>query len=165
MYTQIGASWYEPDYSEFRANMEAVNKYIMDTPAKTAKAKQLKDEWIKWYDGLDYYDYYVTCSSLPCKHWDEARMRRDAFNKANATTSTELKQVLRVQETGFSTEEAAGEPRRRTSEGTYGETRKPPPSWMPSKTVLYAGAGLLIAGLYLHFVVIRPRLPPVRRAS
>lgn len=154
----IGASFFEPEYSEFRANLDAVNEYMMNTKAINAKAQSLKDDWIKWYDGLDYYDKYVTCSSLPCKHWDIARMKKEAFNLANAPTPEAREIVKRVAETGMSTEEMMGQPRRRTSKGTYGETSKPLPQWVPSKGYLIGGAVLGVVGLYVHFVVLRPWL-------
>ena len=158
-----GEGFTEPDYSEFRANMLAANEYMMRTPVKTAKAQRLKDDWIKWYDGLDYYDYYVTCSSLPCKHWDIARMKKEAFNVANATTEKELYWVKRVAETGMSTEETMGQPKRRTSKGTYGDTPKPRPEWLPPTGYLIGGAVLGVVGLYVHFAIVRPRLR--RRAA
>lgn len=154
-----GDGWNEPEYSEYRENMLALNEYMVNacgSPPRcnSATATALRDEWIEWYDSLGYVDYYYDCASLPCVHWDEARMIRDEFQRANAATPEELEQVIYVQETGMTTEEMMGQPSRKTSEGTYGDTPKEPPLVPPKHLLL--GAALFAGGAYIHFAFLRP---------
>jgi hypothetical protein len=159
----------EPEYSEFRANMLAVNDYFMRTEAVTSEAKHLKNDWVRWYDDLDYYDYYVTCSWLPCKHWDVARVKKKNFEKANATSQEELEWIENVHETGMSSEEMMGQADRRRSDGGYGDTplkdakaKSRLQLWLEESMpgvptgYLIGGAVLLGAGAYVHFAFLRP---------
>ena len=142
----MGASWYEPEYSEVRANLEATNRSIMETEAKTPLARKLKDDWIEWYEDLSYYE-----RNMDWDTWDEARNRRNEFWEANATTPEELEQVQTVIREGMTSEEYAGEARRQRESGRFGDEEPLiPPQY------LWIGAGVLVIGAYLHFTLVRP---------
>jgi murein L,D-transpeptidase YafK len=114
-------------------DMAAINQLIANTEPVTAKARQLKDEWITWWDDLTWLDKNVTGDA-----YDKARNKRNEFLKANAVTAAEKEAVRRVQATGATTEEVeagtnkpgeAGqfhkEERRATSEGKFPEKKEP----------------------------------------
>ena len=164
-----GEGWTEPEYSEFRENMLAVNTLIMDVPINTNEAERLKNDWIRWYDDLDYIDYYVTCADTICKHWDIARVKRNNFMEANATSQEELDWIKHVHETGMSTEEVMGQEDRRRSDGGYGDTplsaSRPQSSferWLREKLeavptpILIGGTAVVLGGAYVHFAFLRP---------
>lgn len=127
-------------------DMEAIDWYFYDTEAKTSAARDLKDDWIVWYDGLDWWDRNYDQST-----YDEARERRDAFNLANATTAAEREQVEQVIETGMTTEEMQGGTSRKTSGGTYGAEEP----LLSTKTKIIIGA-VILGGAYIHFAFLRP---------
>lgn len=173
-----GEGWTEPEYSEFRANMLAVNTFIVDEPLNTSKAERLKDDWVRWYDDLDYIDYYVTCASLPCEHWDIARVKRNNFMEANATSQEELDWIKNVHETGMSTEEVMGQPDRRRTDGGYGDTplsaaraKSPIELWLADHTpeiptpYLIGGIAVLGLGAYIHLAFLRPWAKASGRAA
>ena len=164
-----GEGWTEPGYSEFRENMLAVNDYFMRTDAATGEAERLKNDWVRWYDDLDYIDYYVTCADPICEHWDIARVKKWNFDKANATSQEELDWVNEVHDTGMSSEEMMGQADRRRSDGGYGDTplkaakaKSPLQLWLEENIddvptgFLLGGAVLLGAGAYVHFAFLRP---------
>lgn len=95
-------------------DIEAINKYITSAKLKTKAATDLHDAWIRWHDGLSWYERTFDGSIF-----DEARNRRYRFNLANATTKKQVEQVKQQQKTGLTAEEVKGEARRMTSEGTY----------------------------------------------
>ncbi len=136
-------------------DMEAIDWYFYETEAKTAAARNLKDDWIVWYDGLSWYD-----KSYDEDVYDEARERRDAFNKANATSAAELEQVEFVQEHGMTTEEMEGGTSRKTSEGTYG-AKEP---LLSTKTKIIIGV-VVLGGAYVHFAFLRPFSKASKRAA
>lgn len=72
-------------------DMSAIQRAIAGTSPKTDQAVALKAEFIKWYDGLSFWDKSVSDSTF-----QEARKRRDAFFLANATTPAEVKAVKAV---------------------------------------------------------------------
>ena len=72
-------------------DMSAIQRAIAATTPKTDTAVALKAEFIKWYDGLSFWDKSVSDSTF-----QEARKRRDAFFMANATTPAEVKAVKAV---------------------------------------------------------------------
>ncbi len=173
-----GEGFTEPEYSEFRENMLALNDYFMRTEVVTPEAQRLKDDWIRWYDDLDYIDYYYTCSWLPCEHWDTARVKKKNFEKANATSQEELEWIEHVHDTAWTTEEMMGQADRRRSDGGYGDTplsKARPQSalerWLREQLgkvptpVLVGGAALAVGGAYIHFAFLRPWSKASKRAA
>lgn len=73
-------------------DMSAIQRSIAATSPKTDDARVLKAEFIKWYDGLSFWDRTITSSSLV-----DAKKRRDAFLVSNATTPAEIAAVRAVQ--------------------------------------------------------------------
>lgn len=98
------------------ADLEAINRYMVSTPRKTKKANQLHDEWLKWWEGITWYE----------KAWDKntfdvARNMRNNFNLANTVTREEKEHVQQVIGSGLSNEEMTGGTDRRLSTGMYTE--------------------------------------------
>jgi hypothetical protein len=98
---KFGADWSGDD-------IKAIQRYFADTPAKTPKAVSIKDEFIKWHDGLWFYSE---------ADWDKARNYRNEYNLANATTAVEKAAVQTVLKTGQSAEQLQGRVDRRLSTG------------------------------------------------
>jgi len=82
--------------------MEAIARYITSEPARTADARQIKDDFIIWYNKVGK-SWYISESDLT-----EAKNRRKEFNFRNAVTTSEKETVTRVEKTGMTTEEAQG---------------------------------------------------------
>jgi hypothetical protein len=114
-------------------DMAAINQMIANTEPTNARARQLKDDWIVWWDGLSWLDKNVTGDT-----YDKARNKRNEFLKANAQTAAEKAAVKKVAATGGTTEEVeagvnkpgeAGqfhkEERRATEEGKFPEKKEP----------------------------------------
>lgn len=126
------------------ADMEAINVYMMNTAYKTEAARKLRDDWVQWYNDLWPGQKYLQST------YDEARNRRNAFNLANTTTTSEYNDVKRVITTGMTTEEMQGETKRTTSEGMFPKSSTDTGvSWLPSTTTgwLLVG-GVTVVGLY-----------------
>lgn len=103
------------------ANLDAISRYMSDTPVKTQAASRAKDAWVIWYDGLDFIDKNWPSQQV----YDMARNLRNAFNKANATTPKELAAVVQTQQTGLSSEQLQGQSDRRLATGDYIEAPEP----------------------------------------
>jgi len=120
-------------------DLKAVNKYIVESPAKTEAATRLRDDWIRWYDSLGWYELNYNRET-----WDLARNRRLAFDRANATNAAEQHAVESVAMTGLSTEQQQGQTDRRTSTGEYAIQPKP---WIPAEykwIAILAGVGAVL---------------------
>jgi hypothetical protein len=136
-------------------DMEAINRYIMTAPLRTSAATRLRDDWLRWYDQLSWYEREYEQAT-----YDEARNRRNAFNLANATTTREKEAVEQVMKTGLTTEEMEGGTRRTTTEGKYITPDEP---MVSTKTKIIWGA-VLLGGAYAYFAFARPLLKTYRRA-
>jgi hypothetical protein len=115
-------------------DLNAIADYMSATAARTPKAIQLKDSWLKWFDQLSWYTKNVS----PGDDYDEARNRRNAFNEANALTSEELEMAKRTAREGFTTEEMEGERKRVLSSGRFPEDPTIIPFW--GKVLITLGA-------------------------
>lgn len=71
--------------------------------AKTPEAIALGNSFLIWYDGLGFWDKSMSSGTL-----DEAKARRDAFNRANAVTPVEKAQVEDVIAHGMKTSDMEG---------------------------------------------------------
>ncbi len=112
----------------------AIDRYITTAPIATPAGQAAKDAWIRWNDGVSFYDRNFDRAT-----YDHARNLKLAFNLANATTDAERAQILDVALSGMSTEQAQDEPDRRDSSGHYSEVS---PSTGLSRFVLW-GLGAL----------------------
>ena len=127
--------------SERDDNMEAINKYFMETAKiKTAAAEKLKREWMVWWKehkGWSYSD----------DEYDEARNMRNKFNLANAVSAMDHATVAETIARGVTSEEAEGETRRAGTEGMFVEEEKP---WIPTswKVGAVVGMGLVAVGVF-----------------
>jgi hypothetical protein len=72
-------------------DMEAVNVYMRTTPLVTPEAFQIKDSFIRWYDGLSWWD-----KSMNSDTWDNARTRRNQLNIANQPTQAKKDEIREV---------------------------------------------------------------------
>jgi hypothetical protein len=116
--------------------MEALDAYMSATPAVTPQAVALKNAWRAWYDDLSFI------SRRESDNWDAARNRRNDFNRANAVTPAEKKQVEATIKTGQTTEQSAGETDRRDSNGNLPTH---PPDVIPLEYKIAAGVVLVFA--------------------
>lgn len=76
--------------SDQAADIEAINKFFLDTKAVNSTATNLKNEWLQWYSGLGWYDKNVNEAIAA-----QAFNKRNAFLRANVTTSAEKEMVDR----------------------------------------------------------------------
>lgn len=97
-------------------NIAAINRYMVETPANNPKVIKLRDEWIRWHDGLTWWEKNIETAT-----YDRARNLRNEFNLLNATTPAEKEAVKNVQTTGLTSEELEGGVRRVLSSGNYSE--------------------------------------------
>ena len=81
-------------------DMEAINTYMTKTKAVTPDAQGKQRQWFSWYGGLGWYDKRYNDSV-----YNEARVRRNAFNLVNSVSPAERENVQRVIDTGMTTEE------------------------------------------------------------
>ena len=102
-------------------DMDSINRYMLAQKPATSKATSLKDDWIKWYESMSWWDRTQTS-----ENYDLDRNKRDEYNLANATSSQQKKDVEAVIKGGLATEQTqapAGtdldQYNRRTSKGTY----------------------------------------------
>lgn len=126
------------------ANMEAINKYIMESNVKTEKADKIKVEWIRYWESIKRdWTWYSQ------EEFDKARNYRDRFNLANTTSKAEETAVKETMRQGVSSEAARGETERRTTSGSYLEEEKPlvdfniPLSWKIGGGITAAILGVL----------------------
>lgn len=128
-------------------DIDAINKYIVYATVKTKDAAKIKDEWIRWHDGLGWWS-----KNMDSAVYDEARNKRNRFNLANAVTKAEKEDVKNVQQTGLSTEEMQGGTRRVLSSGTY-EASDEDDSIIPTSFKL--GVGLTVATAVLGYAAFK----------
>lgn len=95
----------DPDFGTTTEDMDAIDVYMRQAPAKTPAAQKIQADWKSWYDGLNFV------TKMLDSNYDEARSRRNAFWLANSTTADEKANVVNVITTGISTEEMQGKPR------------------------------------------------------
>jgi len=102
--------------SENAANVEAINDFMHRTPPATPAGAIAFNDWVTWYEKTKPADFN------PFGFWsdadvDHARNLRNAFNRANAVTAAEKKQVDEVIKTGQTLEQAQGQTDRRNAAG------------------------------------------------
>jgi hypothetical protein len=126
----------DTDFGTIAEDLDAINRYMRQTPLKTPEAFRIKDDFIKWYDGLSFYAKNVANSGT----YDIARTRRNQLSLANSTTPEEKAGVVRVITTGITTEEMQGKPRPpvdgatgRVGSQVSKPTVAPTPSTMPTQ--------------------------------
>jgi peptidoglycan hydrolase-like protein with peptidoglycan-binding domain len=116
-----------------KASISAVNDYFLKTAAKNPAAETLKQQFFKWYTGLNAVTNRLDSSYM------EASNRRNAFNIANAESPAELAKVKEVIQTGFSTSSARPElANKKDSQGNFPNA--------PGRTVASAGRGAVMSG-------------------
>lgn len=138
-------------------DMQAINQFIADTEPVTAKARELKSDWINWWDGLSWYDKNASTST-----YDKARNKRNDFIRANAVTSAEKAAAKQVREKGGTTEEVEAGPnkpgeagqfhkeaKRSDEEGKFPEKKEP---LIPTQYKVAAAAG---GGVTLVLVILK----------
>ena len=113
-------------------DLEAIDRYMKETPLHTKEAARLRDEWIKWWDGLWWFEKQ-TDSNL----FDIARNKKNAFNLANARDPIERADIKESLKTAVTSEELRGDPRRMLSDGSY-DTEKEP--FFPTRVKVLGGA-------------------------
>lgn len=142
--------------SQNTENLNAVNDYMHHTVAKTAQAKALQSDWVRWWESTGNPDlsWFAPSNLL----WDEARNRRLAFDTANATTPEESAAVKQQAATGISSEQAQGAPDRR--DPTTGQYYVPPvqtvPDWVKPVVIGALAIGLGISAFPLLRKLILP---------
>jgi hypothetical protein len=124
-------------------DLDAINTYMTTTIPVTDSAKQLRNDWVAWWDANNTF-YARNVSPGEASLYDVARNKRNAFNLANAKTAKEKAQVQEQQRTGMSTEQAQGLADRRTAEGNYA-VPKPPLIPTQYKIAAAAGGGIVLA--------------------
>lgn len=85
-----------------RDDIEAIKAYFEHTPAKTPEAQNIAVHFRDWYSKLSTTGGYTDTA------FAQAKKFRDDYNLANAITHAEKQQVVNVQSTGLSREEAYG---------------------------------------------------------
>lgn len=135
-------------------DIDAINRYIVYAKINTKDASKIKDEWIKWHDGLSWWD-----RNMAPEVYDQARNIRNRFNLANTTSAKEKEEIRQIQQTGLSTEEMQGGTRRVLSSGTY-ETSVDDDDILPTSFKLGVGVTLAtaIAG-YVTWKLYKPTIP------
>lgn len=151
-------------------DMEAINRFMSDTVAVTPEAVKLKDDWIKWWDQLGWWE-----KSIETGPFDEARNRRNAFIRANVTSAADREAVERVIKTGVTTEEmspddwwtlnpgdSGGQTKRADSEGNLPTPPPPPliPTWAKTGSIV-----AVLAGVALGVAKIVSKFNPVSIAA
>lgn len=119
-------------------DIDAVNRYIMSTKANTQDAKDVRDEWLEFHDGLSTYEKH-----LESDIWDKVRNFRARFQLANAKTAAAKEKIKEVLDTGMTSEEVQGDVRRTSSTGMYNEDPDP---IVPTRWKWYLGLAAIIAG-------------------
>lgn len=134
-------------------DIDAINRYIVYAVANTKDAEKIRDEWIRWHDGLGWWEKNVDTNT-----YDQARNIRNRFNLANAKSEKEREEIREVQQTGLSTEELEGGTRRVLSSGTY-ETAEEP--IVP--TSFKVGVGVTLGALIAGYIAYQMYVPDVNR--
>ncbi len=116
------------------ANMEAINKYIMEAPVRTAKAQAVQIEWIKFWK-----EHEKSILWYSDDEYDQARNIKHNFDLANATSSSEQQAAKDQASQGLTSEELRGNVRRSTRDGTYIVDDEP---FVPTR-VTVAAVGIL----------------------
>ena len=149
--------------SMLAADMDAINKYMMTTPVRTAAAERVKIEWMRFWE-VTQRDFLWYSQ----EEFDAARNLRNKFNLANTVTPEQKKAVEDTMRTGLTGEEVRGDTRRATTEGSYLEPEQSivefhiPTSW---KVFGAIGAIALGAGWYAKKAYVDPAVKYARRAS
>lgn len=161
---QLGALFSPIDQltlTDSNQDMIAIHRYMSDTIAVTPKARELKDQFIRWWNGLTWNERNLSTAAF-----DEARNRMGRFQLENTTSAEQRAGVQRVLSTGITTEEMEGKGRRTTSDGFIPDapsqdSEKPfLPSWFK------AGAGIaLLAGTALGIAKIVGGFNPLALAA
>lgn len=138
-------------------DMQAINQFIADTEPVTDKARQLKTDWINWWDSLNWLEKNASTDT-----YDKARNKRNDFIRANAVTTAEKKAAKEVAAKGGTTEEVEAGPnkpgqagqfhkeeRRANEEGKFPEKKEP---LIPTQYKVAAAAG---AGVTFILVVLK----------
>lgn len=128
-------------------NIDAINTYIMTQPLKTSEAGIVRNEWLKFHEGLGW-----TGRNFPSVgDYDKARNIRNKFNDAQAVTAKEKEAVIDQRLQGLTSEELRGEIKRTTADGGYLEEEASGNSepWLPTKTKVALGIGALVIGASL----------------
>jgi hypothetical protein len=97
-------------YSE---DVEAIARYVTSEPARTPEAKQLKDDFVKWYDKVAH-SWYVSEDDFR-----EASNRRNEFNLRNAVTTVQKQATEQTIKTGLTSNEMQGGVKTQLSTGYY----------------------------------------------
>lgn len=118
-------------------DLDAINRFMMATQTKNILATTLKNEWVHWFDSLNFYDRNFDKGT-----YDVARNKRNAFNLANVSSIQEEQQVKEVIKTGLTSEQMQGLPDRRDSSGMF---PNPPPRTVP--TWFYLAFGTVFLGV------------------
>jgi len=134
-------------YTLTKDNLLALNNYMHTTPIKTAAAGPLASDWSRWWDAKGNPDNYSL--KIPPEVWDEARNRKLKFDLANAVSTSEKDNIVRIATTGMSSEQMQGLPDRRdpTTGGYYVPPEPPVPMFPPWVKPLALGAAALGLGL------------------
>ncbi len=120
-------------------DIDAINRYIIETPVRTPAAQAARDTWILWHDATGAWERNT---SRPA--FDHARNLRLAFELANATTDAERGQILETAMSGLSAEQMQGQPDRRATDGSYSEIGE---SSLLTRVALWTVAGLGVISL------------------
>lgn len=142
-------------------DMEAINVYIANGKPKTKDAAEVRDDWIRWYADLSWWE-----KAADGPTYDKARNFRTEYNRANAVTKEEKKHVETVIKTGITTEELQGEAKRQLESGEYDV----PLLSTKQTAILGTTLGLIIAagaavGLGVLFVKSQPALRALTDAT
>lgn len=120
-------------------NMEAIAQYMGAEKPQTAEATKIRDEFVKWYNDLWWYE------KTEQSNYDLARNLRNRYNLANALTAADKAQVQDIIKTGLTTEDFMNEPDRRLSSGMLpGPTEVPKAPLIPTPWLIGLG---VVAGL------------------
>lgn len=111
-------------------DMSAINQFVSDTVAITPDAIELKNQWVRWWDGLSWYTKNVSTEA-----YDEARNRMKAFVIANQPTQQAKKDIKEVFAQGIDTEQMEGESKRSDDQGFFDAPDRDPekpliPQWV-----------------------------------
>lgn len=123
-------------YTLLKDNLNTVNSYIHSQSIKTTEAGKIAGDWSRWWDSTGNPDNYTL--KIPPEVWDEARNRKLKFDVANATSTAQKENIIRVAKTGMSSEQMQGQQDRRNPDvgtGTGDEMTLPyyvPPEPEPS---------------------------------
>ena len=124
------------DITDTSADMQAINKYMMETAIVNPDAQKIKDQWIAWWNQHQNDLYWST------DDFNTARNMRNNFNVANTKSAQEAADVKQQIATGVTEEEARGETKTANTSGMFYQEPKP---LIPTKWKIFAVA---VAGVY-----------------